>query len=1131
MSVNRISDFNISQRELLSGIFGNTRNSEYFIDKDLCKYNISKSLFMYLKGEGYKVVFYNPTNNIGFYSYEEEDLALFSGFSRESTIRTSNSNESGDGLQASDKYVRKGDRTSYVPKFNTPFGKIEPRFGSGNKKEPNCTSDKTQITTQDASSQKQSVRNIKCHYPQIYFHYAGMNSFFKRQSSTDVFDEVFGYSDNNPNDRMAVIFEYPENICPPKPDQIENRFGELSKVYGEENRQMKMIILFGFQTSGQLAAAYDREHGKKEMGSGVFFRDSFGTILGVSSSNKQNDADREIYMEIFERNMFCIDLPQEDEIENWLIRKRICDDVRCTLSPKPFESLKRGIAMGNFKLPNKEGILEFAKMNERKIVKLNRPDLNIEQLINTVSADDAEKQLRNLDGMEDVVSQIESLKNLIIINRRQKEETGHGLPVYPHMVFMGNPGTGKTTVAHLVAQWFREENVLSKGTFVSAKVADLVGQYIGETRIKAQALCERARGGLLFIDEAYGLREKKNKEGVSYEAEAVEILIQYMTKPDFMVILAGYKDEMEDLLNNSNDGLRSRISDDGIIMFRDYNPNTLVKILERNLTHPKTEQFSDAIRVLVEVMYDQRNLRKWGNARAMEQLAASIYKDFYKKNGTILDVCHIPEKYKKMINTEQKTEREILQGLNELIGLKNVKTEITNIYYKMRRDRRRMKAGQPVKEEDLVFVFTGSPGTGKTTVARLLGGILHDLGLLSSSDYLEKGSEDIIDGGIEKNVEDLFMDSVGKTLFIDEAYGIYERGGKSAITQIVRLLTDPRYKGKMALIMAGYPTKMNQLLSDNPGMKRKVKHIIQFDDYSNEDLWQILQLNMRRFQRHFSDEEQCHQLALAWFDQQPRTEDFGNASVSENLLDLLDENKDQRLRAAHIDDLDSLNEYSPEDFPNVDLSIPNTNKGPVTIKLSSNPFFEDGYNYDNYRKATGLIKLDNGNKGTGSGFLISPDGYIITCAHCTEANKISFVKDDDKKEFEADVIYKNDLIDIAILKIDANDMPYLSISDSVRPLKVGEEIVIMAYPSGTEISDNVSAFEGKVSNFINANKTYITDAVAAPGSSGGALIAKKDGKVYGVLQGGYKEILEVDINASFDIRNLFKQNDLVIEFN
>ena len=84
MAVRRISDFNVSHRGLLSGIYGNTRNSEYFIDSDLCTYNISKALFLYLKGEGYRVVFYNPTDNIGFYSYTEEDLAVFSGFTNAS---------------------------------------------------------------------------------------------------------------------------------------------------------------------------------------------------------------------------------------------------------------------------------------------------------------------------------------------------------------------------------------------------------------------------------------------------------------------------------------------------------------------------------------------------------------------------------------------------------------------------------------------------------------------------------------------------------------------------------------------------------------------------------------------------------------------------------------------------------------------------------------------------------------------------------------------------------------------------------------------------------------------------------------------------------------------------------------
>lgn len=215
---------------------------------------------------------------------------------------------------------------------------------------------------------------------------------------------------------------------------------------------------------------------------------------------------------------------------------------------------------------------------------------------------------------------------------------------------------------------------------------------------------------------------------------------------------------------------------------------------------------------------------------------------------------------------------------------------------------------------------------------------------------------------------------------------------------------------------------------------------------------------------------------------------------------------------------------------NVNASESNTDNEPVVIKLSSSSFFDNGYNYESYRKAIGLIELDNGNSGTGSGFLISQDGYILTCAHCTEAKKIVFVKDDDKKKFEANVVYKNELIDIAVLKIDVSKMPYLSISDSVRPLKIGTEIVILGYPSGTDVSENVSAFEGKVSNFIGGIKSYITDAIAAPGSSGGALIAKKDGKVYGVLRGGYKETLGVDINASSDIRDLFKQTDIIIEY-
>ena len=203
-----------------------------------------------------------------------------------------------------------------------------------------------------------------------------------------------------------------------------------------------------------------------------------------------------------------------------------------------------------------------------------------------------------------------------------------------------------------------------------------------------------------------------------------------------------------------------------------------------------------------------------------------------------------------------------------------------------------------------------------------------------------------------------------------------------------------------------------------------------------------------------------------------------------------------------------------------------TNNSPI-IYLSNEPFFQNGYNYDDYRKAMGLLKLDE--NGFGSGFIISSDGYIVTCAHCTNAERITFVKDDDKSEYDATVIYKNPDFDIAILKIDAHDMPYLTITDSNRPLKIGAEVVILGYPSGTDINVNVSAFEGKIANIDKARNAYQTDAIATHGSSGGAFISKKDGIVYGVLMAGYKD---ANINIATDIRNLLQKSDtdIIIEY-
>ena len=1154
MPVKRISDFNISSRGLLSGIYGNTRNSEYFIDNDLCSYNICKALYVYMKSEGYRVVFYNPTKEIGFYSYSEEDLAIFSGYvSIPEETETSN-HPSHTHLQNNGKYVRHGEYTSYVPKIKTPMGKLKPRFGISNTHTSNTNTTSTPPAQQ--SQRKKKKNALVCHYPQIYLHEKGLNTFFKRYSSMNVFDEIFGFSDMHPQERLAVIFENPENIIPEQPDQVENKFSDISKVYGEEHRQLKLIVLFGHQTSGQLAAAFAQ--GQNE-NNGVFFRTSFATRLGLAVSNQSNERNRIGNIVNFENNMFCVDLPQEDEIGNWLNRKRILEGATCTLSPKPFNTLVRSIANGNFKMEHDSGKLTFATTEDRMIINLNKPTMNLEKIVSTVNADAAYASLCAMDGMQNVVNQITSLKNLIINARKQKKETGESsIPVYPHMVFVGNPGTGKTTVAQLVAQWFREENVLSKGTFVSATVGDLIGQYVGETRIKTQALCERAKGGLLFIDEAYGLRAKKSDTGsAKYEEEAVEVLIQYMTKPDFMVVLAGYKHEMDELLDNSNSGLTSRITPDQRIVFEDYQPDDLIKILQRNLTYPQTEEFQTAIRMLVEVMYAQRNLRTWGNARAMEQLAAQIYKEFFAGNDGVLDVCHIPAELMSMINTQVKSEKEVMLGLNSLVGLHNVKQMITDLYRKMRRDRLRMKEGLPVKEEDMIFVFKGAPGTGKTTVARMLGGILHNLGMLNSDELVEVKKGDIVSqyaGGTEEKIEDLFASNVGKTIFIDEAYSLCENGNTSIITQLVGLLTDARYKGKLALVFAGYPAEMDRFLSMNVGMKRRMKHIIQFDNYSNEELLDILLYNMRKLNRSFSDAEQCHRLALAWFGMIPRTADFGNASVSEQLLELLDLNNDQRLSSLGIEDVAEFNLYRPEDFPELahealanNLSSGNassenntnaasaTQPSNISIDLSGEAD-NMATNVEHLEYSVGLLTTSTGHEeATGTAFVISTHNrYILTCSHVVEgATRFMFSINALNFETPAQLLWNNPQCDMALLQVDnlPDKAMYLALCNEEKPVTKTTKITLAGYPLGEMVSHNLMVNSGEITNY-EANKqnndrcfdTYMSDINATHGNSGGPVVRQSDYQVIGLLQGGFEQ---VQVRLITDIQQLNKHIEII----
>lgn len=256
-------------------------------------------------------------------------------------------------------------------------------------------------------------------------------------------------------------------------------------------------------------------------------------------------------------------------------------------------------------------LLEETKKTDA--LKPDAPKTEAEKAPETPNLDELLAKLDSLVGLEKVKANVKSLINLMKV-RKLREENGLKVPpVSLHMVFMGNPGTGKTTVARLIAQLYCAIGVLSKGQLVEVDRSGLVAGYVGQTAQKTSEVIQKAMGGVLFIDEAYALT---SKEGNDFGQEAVETLLKAMedNRDDLVVIVAGYEDLMEDFIS-SNPGLESRFN--RYFMFEDYNGQELFDIFKLQcdsnmyVLNEETEAFAKAH---FSSMYECRD-ENFGNGR------------------------------------------------------------------------------------------------------------------------------------------------------------------------------------------------------------------------------------------------------------------------------------------------------------------------------------------------------------------------------------------------------------------------------------------------------------------------------------------------------------------------------------
>lgn len=531
-------------------------------------------------------------------------------------------------------------------------------------------------------------------------------------------------------------------------------------------------------------------------------------------------------------------------------------------------------------------------------------------------------ELNKLVGLSSAKQSINELRDFAKIQQARKDK---GLPVSEisyHLVFTGNPGTGKTTVARLVAQIYQELGLVSKGHLVEVSAKDLVAGYVGQTAIKTGEVINQALGGVLFIDEAYALVDMN---GQGYGQEAIDTLLKEMEdhRDDLAVIVAGYSEPMERFIR-SNPGLKSRFN--RFIHFDDFSPDELFAIFQslcKKNAYTADETASAIIRDHLNALSKSAG-DDFANARTVR----NFFETVISKQATRISEKKDPST--EILSTiteadvawctdaasEAESLEDVLSELNSLIGLGMVKEEIADLIHVVEHQQRRKAQGLRVPSMSLHLVFMGNPGTGKTTVARYIARLYKSLGLLSKGQLIETDRSGLVAGYVGQTAiktQNIINEAMGGVLFIDEAYTLVGNSsndyGQEAIDTLLKAMEDKR--ADFVVIVAGYSDQMDSFVHTNPGLESRFNRYIHFEDYSADEMLRIFKMSCEKNQYRLTDGAEK---AVKDYFSAVRISEIANGRGARNLFEKVVTQQAKRIVLMPENQADELSTITEEDI-------------------------------------------------------------------------------------------------------------------------------------------------------------------------------------------------------------------------